>query len=174
MNAVLFSPHNDDETLFAFYTLLRHKPKVIVCLRSFKEAQNGGPTYVEREAETGMAMKLAGCEWEQWPHSDLEPDWSKIKHDIAEAVQQHDVVMGPAWENGGHEQHNAIAGLIPDARLRYLTYKRGHGRTEGVEVVPNVFEAELKQRALDCYRSQIRYQPTAYWFGPDQREFVAA
>jgi hypothetical protein len=32
---LLLAPHNDDETLFAAYTCLRERPKVVVILRSF-------------------------------------------------------------------------------------------------------------------------------------------
>ncbi len=183
MSAILFSPHNDDETLFAFYQVLRHKPKVVVVYRSFKEAQNGGPKHPVREAETAAAMAVAGVEWEQWEYRDNANRISPGRH-ILDAARGYDIIIAPAYEEGGHEQHNDIADVLHDHHLkahkakkakvvRYLTYKRGHGRSdEGVEIIPTDEEKALKAQALACYPSQAAYGPTAYWFGADQREFV--
>lgn len=138
----------------------------------------GGPDYVTREAETDCAMRVAGCEWEQWHYPDDNPDWIRVARHIRKVTVDSTLIIAPAWEDGGHEQHNAVAEAVLDARpervtVSYLTYKRGHGRsTEGTEVVPTVFEAEQKRIALDCYRSQIAYEPTSSWFGADQREHV--
>src|SRR4051812_35384471 len=71
---LFLSPHNDDEALFGSCLLLRHKPKVTVCFRSFVEdSWPDGPGYEEREAETTAAMGVLGCEWEQWHYRDDEP-----------------------------------------------------------------------------------------------------
>lgn len=179
MSAVLFSPHNDDETLFAFYQILRHHPKVIICLRSHKEELMGGPTYQVREHETELAMKVAGVEWEQWEYLDTDPDWGEIIRRINETVTDDMIVFGPAWEHGGHEQHNDLATVLETwlergVLVQYLTYKRGHGRSESAnEVVPTADERILKDVALACYQSQKDFPPTAPWFGDDQREFLA-
>ncbi len=177
MNAILFSPHNDDETLFAFYTLLTYKPKVVVVLRSFKEESMGGPPWQVREDETRCAMKVAGCEYEQWEYSDLDPNWWAIQGQMKLAAIGYDIVIGPAFELDGHEHHNGIAVTLRDMRWQrsftYLTYRRGHGRSDGGFQIPaTAEEIELKRQALNCYQSQIEYAPTAPWFGDDQREFV--
>lgn len=177
---VFASQLSDDETLFAFYTLLRYAPHVVVVLRSFKEEQLGGPTWAEREAETDCAMASAGMHWEQWAFSDLRPDWNTIAGKIDRAVidHHHDVVIAPAYEEGGHEHHNALAiiakNVARDAELiSYTTYVRGQGRSEhATEITPTTDEEIWKRAALACYESQIAYEPTAPWFGHDQREFV--
>ncbi len=161
--------------MFTFYNLLRHKPKVVVVYRSFKEAQNGGPKHPVREAETDAAMRVAGVEWEQWEYRDNTDGYLHAR-DIHAAIRGYDLVIGPAYEPEGHEQHNAVARILDsykdDSMIRYLTYERGHGRTEGTEIVPTDEERALKAQALACYPSQAAYGPTAYWFGSDQREFV--
>ncbi len=175
MSAILFAPHNDDETLFTFYNLLRYKPDVVIVLRSHREFAMGGPTYVEREAETGFAMRLAGVDWEQWRYADDNPDWDGIEREIRRTVGAYDTIIAPAYEVGGHEDHNGVAEILNVYEgnvIRYLSYVRGHGRSEGVEVVPTPEEAALKAQALACYPSQAAYPPTAPWFGPDQREFT--
>ncbi len=182
MSTVLFSPHNDDETLFAFYTMRRHEATLVVVLRSMRqELQQRGPTYRMREAETQCAVTIAGASgYVQWAHTDDAPDWHEIERAITGylAFAKPDVVIAPAWEEGGHEDHNGLAiifdTLVMQAELvRYLTYKRGHGRSEdGIEVVPSPAEKAAKMAALRCYRSQRAHPQTAPWFGPDQREFI--
>jgi LmbE family N-acetylglucosaminyl deacetylase len=176
MNAVLFAPHGDDETLFAFSQVIRHRPKVIVVLRSMNEELQGGPTWREREHETELAMAVAKVEWEQWPFYDNAPDWHMIRERIHDYCDFADTVIGPAWEIGGHEQHNEVADIIRRYRsdyIAYTSYVRGHGRTEtDNEVMPTPDERLLKDVALACYASQKAWPPTAPWFGDDQREFV--
>lgn len=165
MTSILFAPHGDDETLFAFYTLLRYRPHVVVVLTS-------GAT---RFFETQAAAKVAGVTVEQWGHPEHAPDWARIRRQVHEAVSGFDRIMGPAFEVGGHEHHNGVAGVLDDYEdvRSYLTYRRGHGRSSGgVEVVPTQDERELKRQALDCYKSQLADPATAPWFGDDQREFV--
>jgi LmbE family N-acetylglucosaminyl deacetylase len=186
MSAILFAPHNDDETLFAFYQCLRFKPHVVVVLRSYKQAAfEDGPTYDIREAETRCAMELAGVPlYEQWEYSDLAPDWRPIDERIEGllASVNPQTVIAPAWEVGGHEHHNAVANIVyrhrPGRGIHYLTYRRGEGRsTAGKEVIPSDKELRLKQLALACYESQATLPSTAPWFDSnaygDPREWLA-
>lgn len=146
-----------------------------------KEWAQGGPDYQTREHETDLAMKVAGVEWEQWDYPDTDPDWEAIRFKIANiTIPYPGLVIGPAWELGGHEQHNEIASMLDEyvhtpSRVRYLSYVRGHGRSESPnEVVPTAAERILKDVALACYQSQKDFPPTAPWFDPsDQREFLA-
>lgn len=186
MSAVLFSPHNDDETLFAFYTMVRNQADVVVVLRSMRqEFSQRGPTARTREAETLCATNTAGVGYWQWTDfTDDAPDWDGIAEGVDAYVRlnQPDLVIFPAWESGGHEDHNALASICTRVvgnfdlkMIRYYTYARGHGRTEaGVEVIPTPAERAQKAAALRCYESQRNHPPTAPWFGEDQREFVAS
>ncbi len=186
MSAVLFSPHNDDETLFAFYSMVRHQADVVVVLRSMRqELSQRGPTFRMRESETLWATTVAGVKYEQWTEfTDDAPDWDAIAERVDAYVRltHPDLVIFPAWESGGHEDHNALASICTRVvgnfdlpMIRYYTYARGHGRTEaGAEVIPTPAERAQKAAALACYQSQRNHPPTAPWFGEDQREFVAS
>lgn len=174
MRAVLYAPHNDDETLFAFYQLLRHEPRVVTVLRSFKQwISQSGPTYQVREAETAEALRVASItKWEQWPFSDRDPDWDSIADRIDRTLrlEKPEVVIAPAWEMGGHEDHNALASIIAGIGgewelVRYCTYVRGEGRTVSAHPIDGTEEeAGLKMQALLCYESQINHPHTSPWF----------
>lgn len=172
MAAVLFASHNDDETLFAFYQCLRRKPLVVVVLRSFKQwTQQNGPSYTVRERETAAAMEIAECDWEQWIWPDTNPDWVLISREIETYLTsgRFDTVIAPAWELGGHEDHNTLASIVngieTDAqKVWYLTYQRGRGRSRGVEVAASARELDAKRLALNCYVSQRNHPATADWF----------
>jgi LmbE family N-acetylglucosaminyl deacetylase len=178
VSAVLFAAHGDDETLFAFYSMYRHQAEVVVVLRSMRQQlDQNGPTYLTREAETLCATSIAGVSYVQWTaFSDTGPDWVQI----APYVGQHivnanpDLVIAPAWEEDGHEDHNALAEIVQQAVLQqdpqprlinYLTYRRGYGRSkDGMPIAASMEERQLKAQALACYESQRRHPLTAAWF----------
>lgn len=184
MTAVLFSPHNDDETLFAFYSMVRYQAECIVVLRSMRqERQQNGPKSSTRERETRCATTVAGVSYVQWTaFYDDDPDWEGVAAFMQGYIDlsEPDVVIAPAFEDGGHEDHNCVATLAEQLRgdhelVRFLTYKRGFGRSEdGGEVIPSPVERAQKAAALACYHSQKSHPPTAPWFGEDQREFLAS
>jgi LmbE family N-acetylglucosaminyl deacetylase len=159
-SGVLFlSPHNDDETLFGAFTLLRERPRVVTVLRSYVQEQRGtGVTYQEREAENAAALEVLGIgEWEQWPFPDSDPPWNEIRERLASLRPDH--VFAPAIERGGHAHHSAIGGLAealwPGKVTPYTTYTT-RGRTRrGTEVAWEHEWVLLKLKALSCYRSQI-------------------
>lgn len=181
MRALLLAPHNDDETLFAFFHCLRYRPHVVICLRS---ARMGDPHYPgkmpisaeEREIETEAAMNIAGCDWTQWPILDSEHDPS----DQLEAfmwglrdpsgAEDWDLVIAPAHESNGNDQHNLIAALTDRVfsdvdQIRYLTYtKYGHRTRDGREVEYEPDWIALKLVALSCYRSQAIHPATRIHF----------
>jgi LmbE family N-acetylglucosaminyl deacetylase len=139
----VLAPHNDDEALFAAYTLLRHRPRVVVVLDS-------GP---ERTAESRAACAVLGVEVEQWPFAESDPDWDAAGDEIR-------ALDGPVWapwpEPDGHEHHNAIGELASDllpAVTYYTTYTPA-GRTTGTPVDYEDGWPDLKLAALDCYPSQ--------------------
>lgn len=176
---LFLSPHNDDETLFGAFTLLRERPRVVTVLRSFVQEERGtGVTYQEREAENAAALEVLGIgEWEQWPYPDSDPPWDEVRERFASL--QPDRIYAPAVERGGHLHHNAIGELAkavwPGKVTPYTTYT-AWGRTRRGTEVPWKHEwVLLKLRALSCYRSQILVpgtRTTHHFLGP-QAEYYA-
>ncbi len=101
-----------------------------------------------------------------------------IEQHIVAVTHDADLVIAPAFEEGGHDHHNQV-GLIAKASrprgglVQYLSYVRGFGRSDhGIEIVPTLFESEQKALALACYASQAAWPATKPWFGTDQREHI--
>lgn len=189
VSSVLLSPHHDDECLFAAFTVMREKPKVIIVLESHLQEQRGNTyrassssvrspiTNAVRQDETRAAVSTlaGGVSLEFWPFRDDDPDWDAIRERI-DALDA-DVVYAPcAYDQGGHEHHNRIgtlaADFAPGQVVKYDTYVFGRTRvTDGIEQIPEPWMVERKFRALACYRSQIGLWP--HHFLAEQREYYA-
>lgn len=189
--ALLLSPHNDDETLFASFLCLRHRPHVVICLKSARMAESKYPGGMvvkakTREFETAMAMKTFGCEWTQWPILDTDPQPEEVEAfmwGLRDPSSDHDwdLVFAPAVEEGGHPDHNLVGrlaeGVFNDTPVvNYLTYTAQEGRSrQGTLVEPEPEWVTLKLHALACYKSQAMHPATKSWFYDqiDLREWVA-
>jgi LmbE family N-acetylglucosaminyl deacetylase len=178
---IFLSPHNDDESLFGAFTLIREKPLVVVCLRSETQASRGdGITFERRERETACAMNVLGCEWTQWPVGDLEPDWAEVHERLEnlDALWHPEEVYAPLWEANGHLQHNVVANLarevFGDERVTpYLTYTTRGKSKNGTPVDYEPQWVAKKLVALSCYESQVGHPLQAEHFLRSWREFYA-
>lgn len=160
---LLLAPHNDDECLFAAYTLMREKPFVIVVTDS--DMQRPAVTADMRREESrrgcetlGVAVSFLGLKDgsleanEADPRTRLAPfaslDWKWV---YAPAIQ------------GGHKDHDVLGKVASDMFPRvsyYSTYLMGQFTPIGENAVePTPEEIELKNKALDCYASQITINP---------------
>jgi LmbE family N-acetylglucosaminyl deacetylase len=175
---IFLAPHNDDECLWGGFLLQIHRPRVIVVLRSFLQ-ERVGIRYEEREAETTAALYVLGCAYEQWSYRDDDPDWPAIADRVERLANTYDRCFAPAVEDGGHEQHSRVGEIAMrafgvDRVTRYLTYRRGHGKsTSGCPVEPAAGMVAAKLRALACYETQMRPETGCLpWFMGDVREYV--
>lgn len=178
---LFLSPHNDDETLFGSFTIIGHRPHVVVCFKSQVQEDRGGPTAAVREGETNRALWWLGAQsWEQLTTLDTDPEpETKLYDDLVKLRERHDpeIVWAPYREMGAHEQHNTVARValeVFEHRCRwYCTYVRGYGSTKRVEVPFTAFWVATKMRAMACYASQIALENTQFWFMDDtMREYT--
>lgn len=177
-STVLLSPHNDDAVLFSTWNLLRHRPHVVTVFLSVKQKAYG-ITAAKRQDEDLAAFRILGVRsWKQLPHLDsqpLPPTW------LDELAGEYEFCIAPAVEGGGHEQHNEVGRAALDAfgaerTIRYLTYRRHHGKSDwGREVPYEPAWVALKLQALACYRTQIETVAAGCTphFAADLREYVA-
>lgn len=164
---IFLSPHNDDETLFGAFTILKHKPLVIVVF----EARGGAEVAFNRTMETSRALSILGVEdWLQWRIQQEPPDTrecSAEKHRELEAAfrdldeqKKPEIVWAPAIGPCGNAEHVAVgrtALAVFGKRVQaYHTYHAGKKVIQQNRPVP--YEPEWvgrKHAALACYRSQF-------------------
>lgn len=164
---LLLSPHNDDECLFAAYTLMREKPLVIIATDSdVQEGLGYGVTAGQRREESrrgcevlGVAVVFLGLIDGHLDETDLRErlapftsfDWKRV---YAPAIQ------------GGHIDHDVlgkVASLIFPNVDYYSTYLAGQFTPIGQRaIIPTSEEIDLKNKALDCYATQIRINPSHF------------
>jgi len=174
---LLISPHNDDEALFAAFTILRERPLVFIVTDSIR--QNGrGITANERRNESIAAMTVLGAEVEFMGIPDAALNAQDFNRRISEfigAFGPFDHIYAPAFEVDGNVDHNIIAEHKFDTPVtRYLTYtKAGKSRSEKVVPFENNWPL-IKLKALACYKSQILEPSTRDHFLRDQYEYYAA
>jgi LmbE family N-acetylglucosaminyl deacetylase len=173
---LFLAPHNDDETLFGSYILLRHRPLVLVCFDG-RRRRDYVPANV-REAETAAAMEILGCEYRQLHVPCDPPNWQALEA-ILLKTETPDEVWAPLPEPDGHSQHNGVGELAarvwPGRVVFYTTYTMQGGRsTQGTRVAEEYGWNGLKERALACYRSQIGRPGTRAHFERGLAEYVVA
>lgn len=175
---LFIAPHNDDETLFGAFTILRERPLVLIVTDSARQAGKG-ITAEERRQETVDALKILGAE----PYFLGIPDELLDVHNLADFLDSFfahrgpfEHVFAPMIEVNGNKDHNLIGDFLccrAVSTTRYLTYTTA-GKSRSEHPVP--FEKDwpaLKLRALACYRSQIAEPSTRDHFLREQYEYYA-
>lgn len=171
---LFLSPHNDDETLFGAFTLLRERPLVLIVFDGYLQAARGtGITAEQRRNESRAAMEILGCTVEFMGLRDDNPNVTPaLIRAYVESLKPTEI-YAPAREESGHRQHNLAADAVsgmPNVR-HYMTYTPA-GKSTGV---PVPYEPEwplLKLKALACYESQIKLWSTKDHFLRDQYEYT--
>jgi LmbE family N-acetylglucosaminyl deacetylase len=158
--SMFISTHNDDETLFGAYTIMREKPLVVIVTDSYKQELRGHAiSKEERIEETKKAMKILGADV-IFLHC---PDHQLNEHVLDQfknlPIQK---VYSPHPEEYGNPDHNFVGNLCrqiwqnEDTELvEYSTYTSQRTCPDGVPIIPTEEEQKLKMKALDCYKSQL-------------------
>ena len=166
---ILISPHPDDETLFAAYTILHEKPLVIIVTYPTMQGNNGE----QRLMESYKAMQTLGA-----PVCFLGIREDELTEDsLAQALEmfwEAEEVFVPEFEEEGNLQHNLVRNVAGKMFKNIKTYKTYTGlqeRTVGTEIVPTDHELTLKKLAMECYVSQKQNKDTAHYFNTT-KEYV--
>lgn len=166
---LLLSPHNDDECLFAAYTLMREKPLVIIVTDSDTQLAEGITAHQRRD-ESRRACELLGVPVVFLGLKDgtLEQQKGDLKRRLEPfASQSWARVYAPAVQ-GGHKDHDTVGDVVSSMFSPvsyYATYAQGEFFTPaGREIEPTQEEVEHKNRALDCYSSQIQLPQNKFHF----------
>ncbi len=170
---LFISPHNDDETLFGAFTILRERPLVLIVYDSWIQFRRGDPiTALNRRNESSAAMKILGAEVRFCGLSDEQlsiPDCEAALRPYTDSQR----VWAPAFELNGNPHHNLVARvaelLFPKCQ-RYMTYTSA-GKSLGIPVPIDAGWTLKKLQALACYESQSQLAATRDFFLNDQREY---
>lgn len=153
MSVLMLDPHGDDLCLFGAFTAIREHAHILVTHATVPED------------EIAAAFAALGVSFE-------------IGTNPSDSF---DRVIPPAWQQYGHEGHNAVAEATyskfpaTPSLSGYLTYApRGQRSRDGVEVKPEPEWIARKLAALACFRSQIADPKTRPWFFDllDLREWI--
>lgn len=185
MSKLLISTHNDDEALFASFTIQRELPQVAIVYDSFVQVKRGYSSCRAevRRSESQRALRELGvADIIFLGFSDERDD---IEHLVVDAFRHRFAkiteVWAPAEEVGGHKQHNLVARAAQSVfgnriRDRYLSYVRGQGKSRSDRPVESRPEwILLKLKALACYETQITIPELGCWphFAEDLKEYYA-
>src|SRR5689334_950672 len=122
---LFIAPHNDDESLFGAFTLMREHPLVVVVTDSYKQHDRGeSVTADQRWEETKSALSLIGCAAIRLGiRDDVIDGWSvneKLKRFVG-----FEVVYAPAIQ-GGNPHHDLVGTIAKeifgDKVKAYTTY----------------------------------------------------
>lgn len=165
MKSALLAPHDDDQVLFAAYTLMREKPTVFVVLDSYIQPNRGetGCSAEERAKESAIACEMLGVPIKRFRIRDDATPKDQLWKGMAVGFKElagFDRIYIPA-KQGGNFQHdlvNEVAGAMYTYKtVEYTTYTKTQLYTTGnKEVVPTDSEVVLKNRAMECFQSQLR------------------
>jgi LmbE family N-acetylglucosaminyl deacetylase len=163
---LFLSPHHDDETLFGAATIIKHRPRVVVC---FPSERDYGETW-EREHETRAALAILGGIFQE----------TLDGRELVEHFRRLDAALQPVrvWAphlRASHPDHRTVATAAAAVfGARVTTYHTYDERGKVAAGQPVEFEpawAGQKLRALACYETQIQHPRASAFFMNDLREF---
>lgn len=165
-SAVLFSPHADDECLFASFSILRFRPLVVIC---YPSSGDYGETDVRHQESAGAVELLGGGPVVQWHGGDLVRQMREF-----DDTHKPTVVLAPSSLTS-HPDHAEVAAaareVFGERVIAFHTYDE-HGKVRAGELVP--FEpawVEQKLRALCRYTSQSTHPRAFKFFMDDLYEY---
>jgi len=163
---IFVSPHPDDEVLFGAYTIMREKPLVVIVTHPTEQGNNAHI----RLMESYEALRLLGV-----PVCFLGiPENELTEKTLTEALERFRGIKAYVpYKDGGNPHHDLVHGVCSKMFdcTYYRTYGLGETRAIGAEVIPTEEERQLKQKAMNCYQSQINNMNTAHYFNED-KEYV--
>ncbi len=163
---VLFvEPHQDDSVLYGSFTLMRHRPLIVSVTSSFIQPNRGevGCDADTRRKESVEAATMLGC-----PIVFMDiPDTELTEEIFRERIKffNPETVYIPAAQ-GGNKHHDLINKVCLEVFGRnkceqYSNYSKTNlFIQEGYEIKPTQIEMELKNKALQCYQSQLNLPST--------------
>jgi glycosyltransferase involved in cell wall biosynthesis/LmbE family N-acetylglucosaminyl deacetylase len=164
-DTILIATHNDDESLFAAYTIMRERPLVIIVTDSYIQPGRCevGCDAMTRRQETIDAMDVIGCAVVFLGIKDTELTQDLLSARLAPFRGKVGKVYAPAIQ-GGNKQHDMV-GYIASRIFDNVSFYCGYSQTElyttgTIEIKPTMHEQQTKFAMLSCYKSQLNLKST--------------
>lgn len=164
-DTILIATHNDDESLFASYILMRERPLVIIATDSYIQPERGevGCDAAIRRQETIDAMDVIGCAVVFLGIKDTELTQDLLSARLLPFKSKAGKVYAPAIQ-GGNKQHDMV-GYIAARMFDDVSFYCGYSQTDlyttgKTEIKPTINEQQTKFAMLSCYKSQINLKST--------------
>lgn len=166
MSNIFLSPHSDDEALFGSFILLRAKPLVVVCTDGTSHLEKFGIPLEDRRQESRNACEVLGVKvvFLGIPENELTVDRLEEELFVSELTEpfnceSNDFLFLPT-KTGGSPHHDIVSDManrLAGPVLYYSTYSRENFTPIGeMALFPTPEEKALKEKALECYVSQLR------------------
>lgn len=158
-SAVLFEPHADDGALFAAFSMIRHRPRVITC---FPSSGDYGDTETRHRESRAAAAVLGAGPVEQWQGGDIVARMRAL-----DAEMRPERVFAPS-PDASHPDHVAVAlaarQVFGERVTEYQTYNAAGKVREGDPVPFEPGWEHLKRRALACFETQLAHPRARQFF----------
>ena len=148
---LLVSPHQDDESLFCAYTVMRNRPMVVVVFDSYIQ---DWCTKEERRQESINALQLLKISPIFLGLNDKTATETEVREALA--MFKPDVCYAPSGSHKHHEMIGRLAKELYKNVMIYTTYDGNDYLVKGqTTIYPDKDEIDLKNKMLDCYKSQL-------------------
>jgi len=179
---LLLSPHNDDEVLFAAFTIMRVKPLVVIAYDSVLQVQRGNDFagVQERRQESLDGMTALGVEA---PYFLGLSDENVDRDEMCAALLAMSARFGPfeqvfapiVYPSSGNRHHDLVGEVArdmwSDKVVGYHTYCSLGKMSSDFPVSHEWWMVRKKLRAMSLYESQIRLADTRPHFTRDIWEY---
>lgn len=181
MSKLFLSPDSDDEGLFGSYIIMRNKPHVLVLLNGILHQKKHGIDHRIRMEESKEACKLLGVEVNFMELSDENTDDNKLIFALRllgfPDTKKFDQIFAPSL-TGGNPNHDMVSRVAKelwgDRVLYYGTYSRNNFSPTGeMAINPTEEEKHLKEKVLQCYKSQIGLNKPHFDAVKDRPEYLS-
>lgn len=172
--SILIAPHNDDEALYASYLVLAEKPEVYIVYDGYQHQDKFGITIEERRKESEEAMEILGVNVHFLGGDDRDSSLEQVER-LMKKIPRDEFYYAPG-KQGGNIQHDLVsdaARKLPSKVFYYATYTKDNLTPKGkVYVMQQEGWAELKEKALNCYKSQLKLNQAHFDAVRGQKEWL--
>lgn len=164
---LLLSPHADDETLFAAFSILRWRPHVVICMPSTGDYGSTDERFREAQDATNV---LGASGIEQWDGADLE---AKMRAIDAQLRPGRVLAPHPAASHPDHVLVGELARRVfGDRVVAFHTYDAAGKVRRGQRVEIEPIWIQHKLRALARYTTQLGHPRAHLFFLQDLVEYI--